>query len=176
MWIFSTVVSLAPILLAIRKLPSGINNIGNNSLALSAACHASTVSSAIRHDRPSTVVQLSSYLQALPTSKHELVATRRDSEPAISHHSSNGSGSTLTRDDSNRPFLLSPYEAETEKALSCEEQTLLNVSRSRVRWGVIRMPPKWYRDYEASVVPVEHLGFGVEEDGVEPPVTGKYYA
>lgn len=182
MCIVSVVVSMAPIVLALRKLSSGMNNMGNNSLALSAACHASTLSAAVKHHRPSTASHPTTashpsfYRKALSASNRELTPSSHESESAISRHGSDENRPNISRDDSNRPFLPSTYEADTEKTLSREEQTLLNVSRSRIRWGVIRMPPEWYRDYETSAVPVEHLSFGVEEDGVEPPVTGKHYA
>lgn len=48
------------------------------------------------------------------------------------------------------------------------------LASSRLRWGVVQMPQGWYKP--EPQVPIEHITFGVEEDGVLPPVPGGWYA
>lgn len=64
-----------------------------------------------------------------------------------------------------------------ENGSDCEEedaQFRVRLSRSKIRWGVLRMPDTFYtqfrnQDHEAQV---EHLTFGIEEQGVTPPESG----
>ncbi|KAI1756385.1 hypothetical protein F4782DRAFT_331405 [Xylaria castorea] len=48
--------------------------------------------------------------------------------------------------------------------------TLQKVARSKIRWGVLKMPPEWLDEHD-----YEPLGFGVEGDEVTSPVEGKWY-
>ncbi|KAI1745063.1 hypothetical protein F4680DRAFT_404141 [Xylaria scruposa] len=48
--------------------------------------------------------------------------------------------------------------------------TLQKVARSKIRWGVLKMPPEWLDKHD-----YEPLGFGVEGDDVTSPVEGKWY-
>ncbi|KAG4220163.1 hypothetical protein PC116_g31358 [Phytophthora cactorum] len=50
------------------------------------------------------------------------------------------------------------------------------LARSKIRWGVVKMPPEWHAKYDNDDAPVEHLSFGVEEDEVTPPEPGRLYA
>ncbi|KAI0554466.1 hypothetical protein F4679DRAFT_526149 [Xylaria curta] len=47
---------------------------------------------------------------------------------------------------------------------------LQKVARSKIRWGVLKMPPEWLDEHD-----YEPLGFGVEGDEVTSPVEGKWY-
>lgn len=49
------------------------------------------------------------------------------------------------------------------------------ISQSKIRWGVIKMTPDFYKEY-GTERGYGHLSFGVEEEKVLPPVNGKYYA
>ncbi|KAI0424070.1 hypothetical protein F5Y09DRAFT_325447 [Xylaria sp. FL1042] len=51
---------------------------------------------------------------------------------------------------------------------------LARIARSRVRWGVVEMPPEFYRTLLRGEQ-VGHLSFGVEEDEVLPPEPGRWY-
>lgn len=57
-------------------------------------------------------------------------------------------------------------------------QFRIRLSRSRIRWGVVRMPEDFYMqfpDLEDGAKP-GHLTFGTEEQGVAPPNPGYFYA
>ncbi|KAI6080358.1 hypothetical protein F4821DRAFT_265978 [Hypoxylon rubiginosum] len=49
------------------------------------------------------------------------------------------------------------------------------LARSKLRWGVVQMPPEWHAEYQHEGV-VEHLSFGVKDDNVQAPVPGRLYA
>jgi hypothetical protein len=63
----------------------------------------------------------------------------------------------------------------TELTKLTENGLLEQISQSKIRWGVIRMPAEFYNEYECAE-PYEHLGFSVEGDEISPPQYGKYYA
>jgi hypothetical protein len=65
--------------------------------------------------------------------------------------------------------------SEYSKGQLTKEALFEKISQSKIRWGVIRMPPDFYKDYD-SADPYEHLGFGVEGEEVLPPQYGKSYA
>lgn len=51
------------------------------------------------------------------------------------------------------------------------------LSKSRIRWGVVRMPDEFYAQFEDMEEGVElgHLSFGTEEQGVVPPVDDTWH-
>ncbi|KAK6087656.1 hypothetical protein SCUP234_01295 [Seiridium cupressi] len=55
-----------------------------------------------------------------------------------------------------------------------QEELFVHMSRSKLRWGIVKMPARFYAQFQGLGL-YEHLSFGVEEDAVEPPVPGKYY-
>lgn len=68
-----------------------------------------------------------------------------------------------------------------EEASSSEEDDMqfrLRISRSRIRWGVVRMPDEFYAQFEdlEGGSKVEHLSFGIEQQGVTAPEPGHFYA
>ncbi|KAI0193909.1 hypothetical protein F4808DRAFT_475205 [Astrocystis sublimbata] len=52
---------------------------------------------------------------------------------------------------------------------------LRRLAQSKIRWGVISMPPEWHDEYDHAHS-IEHLGFGVEEDNPGDPIPGHMYA
>jgi hypothetical protein len=50
-------------------------------------------------------------------------------------------------------------------------QFRIRLSRSRVRWGVVRMPKEFYTQFgdREHGVQLGHLTFGIEDQGVDPP-------
>ena len=59
-----------------------------------------------------------------------------------------------------------------------DEQSSLfkKLARSKIRWGVVEMPPEWHAEWDNEDDVVAHLSFGVEEDDVMPPEPGRLYA
>lgn len=71
--------------------------------------------------------------------------------------------------------LINDQVQEDDSDCPGERGIFWKLARSKLRWGVIQMPPEWYAEFEDEGG-VEHLGFGVEEDNVQAPVPGRKYA
>ncbi|RWA10081.1 hypothetical protein EKO27_g5043 [Xylaria grammica] len=175
----SSVLVTIPLILAFKKLPSNITQPGSNSLAISAACHASTISRASR---------ASATADGFPSSHLENTPVRtRSSANSDTDSSSQGSPrkSSLWRSWRHSRLILWFLENrivgeqdgdEDEDDDDDNAQGLLRkLTQSRLRWGVISMPDEWHDEYGHDG-PVEHLGFGVREDQPKSPVLGHMYA
>ena len=55
-----------------------------------------------------------------------------------------------------------------------DDDVLGMIARSRIRWGVVEMPPEWYK-FLLHDEQIGHLSFGVEADEVLPPEHGRWY-
>lgn len=57
-------------------------------------------------------------------------------------------------------------------------QFRVRISRSRIRWGVVRMPEEFYREFEEleGGAELEHLSFRIEQHCVVAPENGHFYA
>ncbi|KAI0550664.1 hypothetical protein F4679DRAFT_572808 [Xylaria curta] len=176
MIIVSSILIAIPPVLTFKRLASNITQPGNNSLAISAACHSSTISRAF----------------AKAVTAEDPASTMPSSYTLIQTHSSVDSGVDLT--SQRRPiknFAKKISELRlwfSEKGMSGKEDEdededddsnsrnpLRTLAQSRLRWGTILMPAEWYNEYHHDG-PVEHLGFGVEEDEPKDPVPGHMYA
>jgi hypothetical protein len=78
---------------------------------------------------------------------------------------------TLPPVPSNERLILKDAEDDEDE----EPGSFKKLAQSKLRWGVVRMPPEWYEEY-GQLGPVEHLSFGVEEDNPSDPVPGHLYA
>ncbi|KAI8946615.1 hypothetical protein F4801DRAFT_596340 [Xylaria longipes] len=170
-----------PILLGLKRLPADSIDSGSNSLALSAACHASTL---LYNSRNMT--KTSEHDTKPPSPPPGVVPNR----PGEEHN-----GSDINRNDSmtttgiqvwadlEASELNSLRDSFTPEQVSnglesgCEQRqrSLRKLAQSKIRWGVVKMRPEWYIEY-GNDGPVEHLGFGAEDDTVSPPVSGNFYA
>lgn len=54
----------------------------------------------------------------------------------------------------------------------------IRLSRSRIRWGAVRMPEEFYTQFPGleDGAKLGHLTFGTEEQSVAPPIPGYFYA
>lgn len=68
--------------------------------------------------------------------------------------------------------LLSPAGNNPEN----NQERLKKIAQSRLRWGVVKMPPKWSSQYSDSYDQVGHISFGTTNDEVEEPVHDRWYA
>ncbi|KAI0896657.1 hypothetical protein F4806DRAFT_508490 [Annulohypoxylon nitens] len=195
--IISCVLIVVPFFLSWKRLPSNMVNIGSNSLALSAACHASILSYAVKGSMNSPM------LESLVTSKSDLPETQQPLQPPKQSYTplTNGdydetiggespaSMSTLNHQSSHMSLasihLLRDCSSEngnsdhnnTKYEVSDEQNSpFTKLARSKIRWGVVKMPPEWHAEHDNEAGRVEHLSFGVEEDDVRPPEPGECYA
>lgn len=164
-----------PVLFGRKRLPRGSINPGGNSQILSAACHASTLlygsnNETGSHEDATELTSLQS--QFLTSSPH--AATRNRAGEEVDGY---GIGSMTTDSEASELSLLrdsSTLErtiSESQFGNDQRTRSLRKLAQSKIRWGVIKMLPDWYEQY-AGDIPVEHLGFGNEEDMVSSPVSG----
>lgn len=132
-----------------RRLRSQMVVGGSNSLVISAACHASTVGLSETAGSPSRSMEdVSVELQSLLSSN----------------------GKTM-----HAEHRLIMQEEETVGSRA-DGGALLGLSRGRLRWGAVKMPPTFQEKYDDMQEWVGHLSFGSAEQDVEEPRHGCYYA
>ncbi|TGJ83976.1 hypothetical protein E0Z10_g4817 [Xylaria hypoxylon] len=161
--IVTTTLVTIPIILSFKKLPPNMVTVGSNSLAISAACHASSLSQAI----PDTQTQ----------------NTDSDGD-GIDQGANNDNLTEMTQRRSNESTDLESasmpcnhdLESITGDNVGVEHNidVLGEIARSKIRWGVVKMPPEWYRTFTQDDE-IGHLSFGVEKDEVSSPEPGRWY-
>ncbi|OTA91025.1 hypothetical protein M434DRAFT_33071 [Hypoxylon sp. CO27-5] len=162
--IASCVLILIPILPSLKRLPPNMVNIGNNSFALSAACHVSKLSHAVKP--PESAAARSSTEPSRSPSREGSRAGNIEMQQLV-----------MTRQSSSQQSLASERLVDHQSQEDSDEQSLFrDLTRSEIRWGVVRMPPEWHSEYEREGVVVEHLSFGVRGDDVRDPVRRRLYA
>ncbi|KAI0096094.1 hypothetical protein GGR51DRAFT_568865 [Nemania sp. FL0031] len=184
--IASVVLIFVPILLGLKRLPKNSINSGCNSFAISAACHSSVLAfnsgngrESFEYFNESTPPQ-SEMLSAplLPPSQNNAEWEKGSGVPTNDQAVTDERRIWVDSEASESDILTDSYTAEQTPGGFVSEhrkRSLKKLAQSKIRWGVIRMPPEWYIEY-AGDVPVEHLGFGAEEDMVSSPVSGNLYA
>ncbi|KAI1412406.1 hypothetical protein F5Y13DRAFT_180178 [Hypoxylon sp. FL1857] len=145
--IASCVLIFIPILLSAKRLPPNMVNIGNNSFALSAACHVSKLSYAVKSPKISN--ESSRLSDQEDIEMQQLMIARESPRSSLA---------------SDRLVGHQDQEDDGEKSL------FRDLARSKIRWGVVQMPPEWYAEHAHEGVAVQHLSFGVREDDVRAPV------
>jgi len=148
----SIFLAFMPPLLGLKRLPRMAVVVGSNSLAIAAACQTSPLVSQTR-------IQ--------PARSHQQCADEPRGDEAQLRHSMEISPSLSTRDEQ---AIESCQDEEERKA------TLLRVSQSKIKWGVVNMPPSWGRQFNGWDTRVEHISFGLPEDDVQQPIVGHWYA
>ncbi|KAK3315700.1 hypothetical protein B0H66DRAFT_559574 [Apodospora peruviana] len=142
------VMCTAPIVIALRQLPGNIPVVGTNSLAISAACHASTLSKVVRSDESS----------GSDAEKGPFLTVTETISPTTP-----GSADRLNSEVD--------WE-ESRKSLAVFER----LAQRKIKWGVVDMPKEYFDGVHMDECgEVGHLSFGVEEDDVQPPVDGRWY-
>ncbi|KAI0965357.1 hypothetical protein F4678DRAFT_476639 [Xylaria arbuscula] len=169
-----SIMVLIPLYLASKMWPSKITQPGSNSLAISAACHSSTI------PRPPRTLAIAD--DTIPES-YAPVSLRSSVDLGIdsSHQLSPAENRAGILDEIR--YWFSETRAPGKVDYGAEEQgdddqcsPLRRLARSKVRWGVIEMPAEWYSEYDDIDGVVEHLGFGAEEDEPSDPIPGHMYA
>lgn len=154
MMTLSIVLSFAPPLFGRLSLPPSTIVVGSNSLAIAAACQVSPL-----------VGQTAEKAQSGKASQ-EYKSGHQQNEIELRHLMAPS------------PSLL-PVGDQSSATWSDEEErkaTLLRVSQSKIRWGVVKMPLSWTEQFNRRGTEIEHISFGLPEDDVEEPVAGHWYA
>ncbi|KAI1776297.1 hypothetical protein F4818DRAFT_413614 [Hypoxylon cercidicola] len=190
MMVVLCVLAVFPIHLSLELLPLHMVNIGNNSFALSAACHASRLSNATEPPRRTSTRNptLSMRLSNLLKLKNRSTEGPYD---AIGETSLETGFSDIEMQDLvalpqplSRPMSSRPSQASDRHIIDqaeedineVAEQTLFrNLARSKIRWGVVRMHPEWCAEFGHESV-VGHFSFGIRGDNVQKPIPGRLYA
>ncbi|KAI1204960.1 uncharacterized protein F4807DRAFT_301545 [Annulohypoxylon truncatum] len=197
----SCVLVLVPFFLSWKRLPPNMVNIGSNSLALSAACHASILSCAVKgradslmldspaapnFDLPETpqppqplrqpyaLLTNEAYDESIGGDSFEMKKYRPASVTTINQSSQSSSVSKLLLPD------RSSEDGDDDMGDKADDEQhngpFTKLSRSKIRWGIVKMPPEWHAENDNEAGRVEHLSFGVEDDDVQPPEPGECYA
>ncbi|KAI0880270.1 uncharacterized protein GGS22DRAFT_87675 [Annulohypoxylon maeteangense] len=196
--IVACVLITVPFFLSWKRLPSNMVNIGSNSLALSAACHPSIMSHAVKShtdslitdspaistfDLPETPQPLKQSYTPVPSGDVYDESPREDGFEMKKYRPA--SVTTMNQSSylslSSRQLLpdrSSEDGEDTGYKGDCEQQNgpFTKLARSKLRWGIVKMPPEWHVENDNEAGRVEHLSFGVKEDDVQPPEPGECYA
>lgn len=145
----------ALLILSRRRISMGhMPLVGTDSRAISAACHVS------------------------PLSK----ASKELDDFVVSRDESGGSEVELNGLDSvveNQGLMEPETEAGVKSKLAVVR---VEVSRSLLKWGMVRMPEEWYKASDDladaavhSGAQLAHMSFGTKLDNVEEPKEGNWY-
>ncbi|KAI1778678.1 hypothetical protein F4818DRAFT_306948 [Hypoxylon cercidicola] len=191
MLVISCVLILVPFILSFKLLPSNMVNIGSNSLAISASCHASILSHAAKAranslqldspmssklDIPQTPRSPERLCTLLPSERFTEDANGSNIEMQRLVMSSTRKSSRLSSASSKQLLLRRSEDSDSNGGDEQQVSPFRKLARSKMRWGVVAMPPEWHAEHDNEYGVVEHLSFGVQEDDVKPPESGQYYA
>jgi hypothetical protein len=170
------VLVFVPAALAFLRVPSDVLNVGSNSIAISAACHVSPKARATSDDVSASPPESSR--ASLTSSLEETHSEYSLPLSASLHNDGSDCGESLAWGGGRQAsyHVHGDDLIEMTELIKLTENGLLEqISQSKIRWGVIRMPAEFYNEYDCAE-PYEHLGFGVEGDEISSPQYGKYYA
>jgi hypothetical protein len=141
-----------PAIFSCYPLPPNTVVVGSNSLAFAAACQVSPL---VGQNQPQ------------PRQSHqEHTAEHQEDEIELQNLIEPNPGRLMRGDQASES-----WNQEEER-----EATLLRVSQSKIRWGVVKMPSCWAEQFNRRDTEVEHISFGLPEDDVQQPVIGHWYA
>jgi hypothetical protein len=113
-------------------------------------------------------------LFAISASYHVSALSRPDSEPGASKYFQPRPSSDNRDTGESEMELLSPDQVAS--ACDPKEERLSKIAQSRLRWGVVEMPPEWGSQYNGRYNQVGHISFGTTKDGVRDPMHGHWCA
>lgn len=154
MMTLSITLAFVPPLFGWLSLPRNTVVVGSNSLAIAAACQVSPL------------VGQSGEQPRARNSPSEYMASHPEDEIELSH----------LVVPSPSLLALSDQASDSWNDEEKRKETLLRVSRSKIRWGVVKMPPSWAEQFNRRDTEVEHISFGLPEDNVQEPIEGHWYA
>jgi hypothetical protein len=144
---------------------------GNNSFAISAACHASTWNTHKGQLASSDSLEMLPLTPCSPYSAQGMadLSMTVAGSPTLSEPLPTGSLRRATNTTAT-PYSNCPQNEDME-----ETELLRQISQSPVRWGVVQMSPEWAARFSETGQQVEHLTFGTAAQNVEDPTVGKFY-
>ncbi|KAL2292349.1 hypothetical protein FJTKL_09335 [Diaporthe vaccinii] len=148
----SVFMAFMPLLFGLIPLPPKAFVVGSNSHAIAAACQVSLL---IGQNQPQA-----------GESYHKSTAEPQNDEFELRHLIAPS-------------YSLLPLDDQASNSRNDEEvwkDTLLRVSRSKIKWGVVKMPSSWEEQFNRRDIAVEHISFGLPEDDVQQPIVGHWYA
>ncbi|KAH6984343.1 hypothetical protein BKA56DRAFT_630797 [Ilyonectria sp. MPI-CAGE-AT-0026] len=171
-----SMMAVIALILMSRHIKSPMPLAGNNSLVLSAACHVRILQN---------VGTFGSEGHTLGVGKYHSVSTEEvdsfiDDQDTTQRNSTSGSFEKVnllptesgefdyTVDSSSDSCILKPQVLD-------EEQYLLRVSQSPVRWGEVITKECKNGQYTNVKEIIAHLSFGTRQHHVKEPVNGKLY-
>lgn len=149
-FLISVALVMIPIALSFKRYKGSMVVAGANSMVISAACHCSPI-----NDTPPTTGSGSSADDASSIELQHLISPV---QPRLQTEYAGGGGG------------LNCVYADTDHV------ALMRLARSRVRWGVVKMPAAFYAQFVDIKECVGHLTFGAAEHHVESPEEGEWYA
>lgn len=170
-----SMMAVIALILMSRHIKSPMPLAGNNSLVLSAACHVRIIQNVGTFGSEGHALGVRKY-HSVPT---EEVDSFIDDQDTTQRNSTSGSLEmvnllpTESREfdytvDSNDSCVLKPRILD-------EEQYLLRVSQSPVRWGEVTTKESRNWQYTNVKETIAHLSFGTRQHHVKEPVNGKLY-
>ncbi|ETS78796.1 hypothetical protein PFICI_08649 [Pestalotiopsis fici W106-1] len=162
-FIVSVVMSIFPMAWSLRKVKGDMVSGGTNSLVISAACHAAvpSVASSACHKRRTSRDRNSPKDGDCEGSKNDFLADDEEEYTKGGGRGGRGGGE----------------EEEEEWQENREAAALLQLSRSKIKWGSVPLPSELasYMVTEGDE-PVRHLTFGGLDQDVQQPLNGELYA
>ncbi|KAI0099440.1 hypothetical protein F4814DRAFT_442966 [Daldinia grandis] len=194
MLVVSCFLILLPAILSIKRLPSNMVIIGSNSLALSAACHVSSLSYAVSSSHTKSLLAdslapsqfdlppiLKSPKRSYTLLTDEVYTDEGNRSDSVEMQNYTSGLTAASRHSSWKSMSKKSLLERTEEDFldtGDEQQNsqFTKLARSKVRWGVVKMASVWHAEYDNDDATVQHLSFGVEEDEVTTPEPGHLYA
>ncbi|ETS83061.1 hypothetical protein PFICI_04937 [Pestalotiopsis fici W106-1] len=189
------VITLAPCILGVFRLPGYMRSVGSNSWAISAACHVSAMSKAREQSldnlSPSERESVSSLLHAPDTDAHlysDANVIQGENRSDLAERALILGGYSQTHNDDIEMRSIrhassdslhidpAPDESVFREMKGSDDELRLLISQNKIKWGVVPMPPGFLDQYASFEDPVGHLGFGVAADDVGVPIEDWYYA
>jgi hypothetical protein len=175
-FIVAVVVSVIPVAWSLRKVKGDMVNGGTNSLVISAACHALVPNGDLRRGvSPESRNRESCYFSQ-PDPPRDL-QTERTSLGLTSHQKEKEAAAATAAAAKQPPSEELEDPLITEENEDRETAALRELSRRKLRWGVVSLPPELADQLmtESGQV-VKHLTFGGMEDEVQKPEDAQLYA
>ncbi|KAI0911442.1 hypothetical protein F4823DRAFT_585781 [Ustulina deusta] len=157
--IVTTILVTIPIILSLKKLPPNIAIVGANSQAISAACHASSLSQAVLYTQTQNIHSDGDEINDDGLTETQQRQSNEYADMELASMLRNHDTASIEGDNAS---------------VASNIGVLGRIARSKIRWGVVKMPPEWYETFVEDDE-VGHLSFGVEKDEVLPPEPGRWY-
>lgn len=149
--IVASIVVIIPLVLSFKRRSSNIVVVGTDSRLILRACRVPLLSP-LEHERH--------VRRRFTIFENELIIC-----PTIIHDAEGV-------EESDNLLEATGFKQQSASSRSNEDtlEAREKIARSKIRWGVLPMPPEWYEQHDYQL-----LGFGLESDKVTSPVQGRWY-